>query len=267
MHSSYIRNVFQPPFQHIAAPHSHSPWDPREELPEQYARIFQFQNFAATQRRVLKSDPEQLGVPCAPVGALVSIHIANVPQHVAEQWRTINRDSPLVLFGLMEHENKMTVLNMKLWMRADIVTPIKSKTRLIFYTGLRQFTAEPIFSQHSYGDKHKFERYWQPGGQVIATTLAPIHYPPCPTLVFQKDPITLALQLVGTGAVMGCEPDRIVLKRIRLAGHPFKINKRTSTIRCAFVLKVSFGGRPRKCRTKEVYFRSYLWRELIRGGT
>ena len=33
----------------------HSPWDPKENLPVDYARIFQFQNFKRTSKRVLEN--------------------------------------------------------------------------------------------------------------------------------------------------------------------------------------------------------------------
>lgn len=36
-----------------------SPWDPKENLPRDYARIFQFQNFINTRRRIFKEIEEK----------------------------------------------------------------------------------------------------------------------------------------------------------------------------------------------------------------
>ncbi len=61
------------------------------------------------------------------------------------------------MYGLLKHENKMSVLNLKLKrINQDIYDlPIKSKESLIFHVGARRFEANAIFSQHTTGDKHK----------------------------------------------------------------------------------------------------------------
>ena len=67
----------------------------------------------------------------------------------------------------------------------------------------------------------------------MATTFAPIHYPPSPALVF-RETADGGIRLVATGKLQSVDPDRMVIKRIRLAGHPFKIHARTATLRYMF---------------------------------
>ncbi len=61
------------------------------------------------------------------------------------------------MYGLLKHENKISVMNFKL-KRVNLDAfnlPIKSKEKLVFHVGCRRFEAGAIFSQHTTGDKHK----------------------------------------------------------------------------------------------------------------
>ncbi len=67
---------------------------------------------------------------------------------------------PLIMYGLMKHENKMSVVNLKLKRvnNNGYNLPIKSKEKHIFHVGCRRFEANPIFSQHTSGNKHKVKQ-------------------------------------------------------------------------------------------------------------
>jgi pre-rRNA-processing protein TSR1 len=41
-----------------------SPWDPKENLPSEYARIFQFENFDRTRKRVMKEEDREGALVC-----------------------------------------------------------------------------------------------------------------------------------------------------------------------------------------------------------
>ena len=60
-----------------------------------------------------------------------------------------------IIFGLLSYEHKMSVLNMVLKKHPFTNIPIKNKEPLIFQIGFRRFEANPIFSQHSNGQKFK----------------------------------------------------------------------------------------------------------------
>jgi len=201
-----------------------SPWDAKENLPSDYARIFQFENFQQTKKRVLREEVEG-----AEVGWYVTVYVKNVGSHLADRLA-----GPVVLSSLLPHEHRMSVLNMAV--RRSLLghsRPVKSKERLVFHCGFRRFAACPVFSQHTNGDKHKYERFFREGDTVVMTTFAPITFPPAPVLVFQEQSDG-DHSLLATGSLLSADSNRIIVKRTVLSGHPFKVHKRISTIRFMF---------------------------------
>ncbi|CAN7983387.1 unnamed protein product [Ixodes pacificus] len=204
-----------------------SPWDPKENLPFDYARVFQFENFSRTKKRVMAEERDG-----AMPGWYITLHLANVPRSVYEAFRK-GGGEPLVLFGLLPYEQKMSVLHVAVKRHPGFTEPIKSKERLVFHVGYRRFATCPIFSAHTNGDKHKYERFLRSDTVSVATMFAPIIFPPVSAVVFKEAPGG-EHQLVGSGAVLGANPDRVVVKRAVLSGHPFKINRKSAVVRYMF---------------------------------
>ncbi|XP_078340644.1 pre-rRNA-processing protein TSR1 homolog [Crassostrea virginica] len=160
----------------------------------------------------------------------IQIHIADVPEEFMTSYK---QGLPVVVFGLLSHEHKISVINFLLKRVPEYRPPIKSKDRLIFHVGFRRYSACPVFSQHTNASKHKFERFFAHDMVTMATNFAPISFPPCPVLVF-KEQRDGQHELIATGSLHSVNPDRIVTKRIVLSGHPFKINKRSAFVRYMF---------------------------------
>ncbi|RNA32223.1 pre-rRNA-processing TSR1 -like protein [Brachionus plicatilis] len=202
-----------------------SPWDRYENLPLEYARIFQFEDIKKTFKKVSK---ERLDG--AEAGQMVCVHIKNVPSSIQ-----ILPGHPIVAYGLLRHENKMSLINLKL-KRVNLSLynlPIKSKERLVYHVGCRRFEADAIFSQHSNGDKHKFERFMPEDCTFVASLFAPITFAPASVLVFKKME-NGDMVLIATGAVLSIDPNRIMLKRIVISGHPFKVSNKNAVVRYMF---------------------------------
>jgi len=204
-----------------------SPWDAKESLPMDYARIFQFSSFARAQKMALQANPEGFQP-----GQYVSLVVRGVPRAFAERGLT---QEPIICSGLLKHENKMSVVHFKLQRSSWYDKPIKNKSEMSFHVGFRRYTKTPLFSHHQNGcDKHKLERYWHTDGKwIIASVYAPISYQPCSVLACLPQ-VGAPDMFVGAGSVMSVDPDRIVLKRIVLAGHPFRVHKKSATIRFMF---------------------------------
>lgn len=104
-----------------------SPWDPMENLPHDYSRIFQFQSFERTRRRILAEAAAEeegalvkrdavfiyswtltgyLNLCSFQGGWYVTLHIINVPFSVME---SVQSGKPLVVVSLLPHEQKVQV--------------------------------------------------------------------------------------------------------------------------------------------------------------
>jgi len=205
-----------------------------ENLPEDYAKCFQFENFQRTKRRVLNAGSATGDEPTgAQNGWFVCVHVKDCPKLVYQSYAD-NR-KPLLLNGLLEHEHRMSVQNLVIRKHPSFGSePIQSKESLVFHVGCRRFRAAPVFSAHTNGDKHKLEKYMRADAPVVATLYAPITFPPASVLVYKSYSDGRADQLVATGSLLSCNPSRVVTKRVVLSGHPFKINRKHAVVRYMF---------------------------------
>uniref|UniRef100_A0A7E4VKB0 Pre-rRNA-processing protein TSR1 homolog n=1 Tax=Panagrellus redivivus TaxID=6233 RepID=A0A7E4VKB0_PANRE len=208
-----------------------SPWDPKENLPFDYARIFKFQNIKHTRKQVL-AEIEKDPTPGSLLhGDYVTLYVKNVPSFIYDEWGT---EMPMVVYGLLRYEQKMSVLNVVLRRHPSCDTPIKSKEMLIYHVGYRRFEAGAVFSQHTNGNKFKMERFMPTDdGPFVASMYAPIMFGPAPVLVFRRDQHGNE-HLVARGTTLDVNPDRVIVKRVVLSGHPSKVNKRAATVKYMF---------------------------------
>ncbi|KAI0663427.1 ribosome biogenesis protein tsr1 [Cubamyces menziesii] len=210
-----------------------SPWDPYENLPRDYARIFQFEDFKRTERAVRRRAEEEGGIE---PGTRVTVYLKDVPKEAAQ----VTPGRPFVVFSLLQHEHKKTVLNFTVQRNTEYDGSVRSKDPLILCVGPRRFRVNPVYSQHLRGggkganNVHKFERYLRHGVTSVATIYGPVVYgkQPCTLLRETEDP--QAPELVAMGSFLHPDTTRIVAKRIILTGHPYKIHKKTATIRYMF---------------------------------
>ncbi|KAH9276334.1 hypothetical protein BASA83_001022 [Batrachochytrium salamandrivorans] len=216
-----------------------SEWDPYENLPTDYSRIFQFQNFRRSRKRVMDSLEEGLGVG---PGMLVTVHILNVPREVYDKH---DASKMLTIFGLLPYEHKVSTVSFVVQRTQDYLAPIKSKEPVILMSGFRRYVVQPIYSTFTRGgpnNVHKFERYFQAGRPSVATVYAPIQFGPAPVLIFKYNStgeqhswtLDSPTPLIATGSLMDLDPLRIVAKRIVLTGHPYKVHKRGAVLRFMF---------------------------------
>ena len=190
-----------------------STWHPKENLPAEYGKVYQFEQYPALQRHALRNQAaaaEDHPDSVAPVGAYVAIRL-RVPATFAARYgvdASLSPDGPaafptLVVCGVNTYEDHMSVLHFSMTLSgpaeaADVT--LKGKQRFLFRCGFRTFSASPIFSEDArLADKFKLERYVQPRQQLVASIYAPALYAPAPMLAFLEptDPMAPLLAVAA----------------------------------------------------------------------
>lgn len=222
-----------------------SPWNTKEDRPhepEDWRRMLQIPDYRASRIRAAR---EALVGGVAP-GTRVAVHLAKgvLPESVRAGY---DGRRPVVMFSLLRHEHKQTVVNFLLNLSADHPRPIKSKEELVVQCGPRRFVVQPLFSQsgNTPNDVHKFCRYVHPGQSAVVSFVGPVTWGSVPTLFFQRVKgstvpllpgvsVPPGLRLAGTGTSLAPSTGRVVAKRVVLTGHPYHIHKKVVTIRYMF---------------------------------
>lgn len=215
-----------------------SSWDPKESLPQEYSRIFAFDNFARTRKHVLakalERDNESKDETVSP-GTYARLYIKEVPQTVASYLCLRAKMMPIISCGLLQHESKMSVLHFSIKKHDSYHEPIKGKEELIFHVGFRQFVARPVFSSDNFNsDKHKMEKFLHAGRFSVASIYAPISFPPLCLVAMKKSGVMGSPVLAAVGSLISVDPDRIILKKIILTGYPQRVSKVKATVRYMF---------------------------------
>ncbi|RKP25100.1 hypothetical protein SYNPS1DRAFT_33053 [Syncephalis pseudoplumigaleata] len=214
-------------------------WDPFENLPLDYGRIYRFADYRRTRHRVT-SDIHVQGVQ---PGTRITLVLADVPVEAAQEAAaaigSYTAHRPWIVFGLMQHENKMSVIHFTVTRDAQYTEPVRSKDALILHCGFRRFRVRPLYSQNTPGGKgtnhvHKYERFLRMDQTSVATVFAPIQFGQMPIALYKETADPNEPTLVATGTFMNAEPNRIIAKRIILSGHPFRVNKKSAVVRYMF---------------------------------
>lgn len=207
-------------------------WDYDEhdlEAPSIWKRLLRISNFKATKNKVCKDAIKDAQIN---IGSKARIFI-KAPAYIMEK---INcQAEPFTVYGLLEHEHKLGVVNFSFESWEDYDTPIPTKDTLIAQYGPRRQVIQPLFNQASNNanNVHKSENFVHQGNVSIATCIAPPLFSNAPTIFF-KPSSDGSLELVGQGTFLNCDHSRIVAERAVLTGHPVKIHKRVVTIRYMF---------------------------------
>jgi pre-rRNA-processing protein TSR1 len=219
-----------------------STWDPYEDLPVEYSRIWEFEAFNSTGRaykQQFEDACDELKIP-GPDGqegetgtsaVFCTLFLRDVPPTVME---TQARGVPFILSSLLPCEQKVSVVQGNVTRFRERTEVIKSKQEVWLHCGFRRFMARPTFSETpkraSTCKKFKFMRFLQQEASI--SMYAPVMFPPCRLLMFINT--DTGPELAGQGSITGADPKQLVIKRSVLTGYPFKVHKSKAVTRFMF---------------------------------
>ncbi|KAH8868576.1 Pre-rRNA-processing protein TSR1 like [Schistosoma japonicum] len=163
----------------------------------------------------------------------------------------VEREDKAIHDALISHRSKISGKhrdkasydpNMPIPLEAE---PIKSKDLMLIQAGIRRFVAAPIYSTTSNPrEKAKFESFFPASeSSTVASVYAPVMYSPVNVLQFRirvtedengELSSLYAGELVATGSLKSVDPSHLIIKRILLSGHPYRINRRHVVVRYMF---------------------------------
>jgi len=221
-----------------------SAWDPYEDLPVEYSRIWEFEAFNSTGRAYKQrfiDECNEVAIPgkdgqegeTGTAALYCTVYLRAVQPSVME---TQPRGVPFVLSSLLSCEQRVSVVQGTITRLSDYKEVIKSKQELWLHCGFRRFMSRPIFSEipkrASTCKKFKFMRFFQPEDTAAISMYAPVMFPPCRLNMFVNT--ESGPELVGTGPITGADPKQIIIKRAVLTGYPFKVHKSKCVTRFMF---------------------------------
>ncbi|CDI75899.1 hypothetical protein, conserved [Eimeria praecox] len=188
-----------------------SPWPQNEDLPLGYGRIIDVSSVKSLAPGAIASTDKDVIVP-----------------------------DFLLVSQLLQHESQVAVVHTQVTFCDD--APIKGKDPLLMACGFRRFPASPIYSEEPRhgvrsAAKWKLKRWAEPGTTVTATVYSPLVLPPSPCIMLRSDQSASdKVRITAWGSVLPVNraSSRLIIKRVLLSGHPFKVHRRKAVVRFMF---------------------------------
>jgi len=208
-------------------------WDKFELLPVEYSQIANIRDWkqALKRSKLGNLNPEDAEMAdCMECGQKVRLYIGGVSMESFDELRCqFAKHKPLIVWSLLQHENKISVCHYLIQKSVDYAKPIEAESTLTFDVGVRRFQCKPIFSDNSKGDKHLVRKFVNDSEFVVASIYGYITYPPINVVAFdaQND-------VCCVGNLLSIDAHRLLIKRKVLTGSAIRVQRRRAVIRYMF---------------------------------
>eukprot|EP00668_Euglena_longa_P014485 GGOE01018475.1.p1 GENE.GGOE01018475.1~~GGOE01018475.1.p1 ORF type:complete len:1161 (-),score=460.16 GGOE01018475.1:68-3310(-) len=154
----------------------------------------------------------------------------------AEFLKEFDPRRPVVMGGLLPHEEKLGMVYMRIKKHRWYPRILKCNDPLVLSIGWRRFQTMPVYAIEDQNGRHRYLKYTPLHMHCIAVFWGPIFPPNTGVICFQNvmDKTAKHFRPAATGYIMQSEKSSCVVKKIRLTGVPVRIHKNTCFIKNMF---------------------------------
>lgn len=169
-------------------------------------------------------------------GAYIRMRITKAPCELVECFSPSN---PLLVGGLSQGEEKVGYMHLRLKRHRWFPKLLKNRDPLVISAGWRRYQTLPIFSQEDNNGRHRMLKYTPEHMHCRATVYGPLVPPQTGIIAVQNLSGSLSTwRISATAVVMELDARFDIMKKLKLVGYPYKIERHTTYIKDMFTSEV-----------------------------